>query len=127
MRFFRSFFLFAKKNKQKKLKIEKGISPQAAAATSALAVVVNSSSATLQWGLLGYIEYTYLAFFMSISIVGTFFGQTVVDYCVKHYGRQSVVVFAVGIVIGAAVILMGVEGVIEVVGSNVSLSFSDFC
>merc|ERR1712173_236508 len=77
------------------LLIELGVIPTVAAATSAMAVMITSSSAMLQFLLLGFLQWDYTLFFMVVGIIGTFIGQTVVNYAVKEYGRVSVVIFAV--------------------------------
>ena len=109
------------------LLLELGVLPRVAAATSALAVMVTSSSATLQFALLGMLKVDYMLFFMGVGIIGTFIGQTAVNHCVKKYGRASVVVFAVAAVIGLAVILMGLDGILNIVHGETSMAFSAPC
>eukprot|EP00486_Rosalina_sp_Unknown_P008215 CAMPEP_0201592216 /NCGR_PEP_ID=MMETSP0190_2-20130828/190163_1 /ASSEMBLY_ACC=CAM_ASM_000263 /TAXON_ID=37353 /ORGANISM="Rosalina sp." /LENGTH=490 /DNA_ID=CAMNT_0048050873 /DNA_START=503 /DNA_END=1972 /DNA_ORIENTATION=- len=108
------------------LLIELGVVPTVAAATSAMAVMITSSSAMLQFLLLGFLQWDYTLFFMCIGIVGTFIGQTAVNYAVKEYGRVSVVIFAVAIIMGLAIILMMINGIINLV-DGVSWAFAPPC
>eukprot|EP00484_Ammonia_sp_Unknown_P009428 CAMPEP_0197073234 /NCGR_PEP_ID=MMETSP1384-20130603/210498_1 /TAXON_ID=29189 /ORGANISM="Ammonia sp." /LENGTH=549 /DNA_ID=CAMNT_0042512067 /DNA_START=33 /DNA_END=1679 /DNA_ORIENTATION=+ len=97
------------------LLIELGVKPTVAAATSAMAVLITSSSAMLQFLLLGYLQFDYTFFFMAVGIVGTFVGQTAVNFAVKKYGRVSVVVFAVATIMALAIVLMTVNGVMSMI------------
>ena len=81
----------------------------------AMAVLITSSSAMLQFLLIGYLRWDYTVFFMSIGVVGTFIGQTAVNYAVRKYGRTSLVVFAVVIIMALAILLMSINGIIELV------------
>ena len=109
------------------LLLELGVLPRVAAATSALAVMVTSSSATLQFALLGLLTVDYMLFFMCVGIIGTFIGQTAVNHCIKKYGRTSIVVFAVALAIGLAVILMGLDGILDIVNGETSMAFTSPC
>ena len=91
-----------------------------------MAVMITSSSAMLQFALLGMLDVDYMFFFMFVGICGTFIGQTGVNFAVKEYGRVSVVVFAVATIMGLAIILMGINGVIELL-EGVSWSFNPAC
>jgi len=108
------------------LLIELGVIPTVAAATSAMAVMITSSSAMLQFLLLGFLQIDYTVFFMLIGIIGTFIGQTAVNYAVKEYGRVSVVIFAVAIIMALAIFLMMINGLISLL-DGVSWSFSAPC
>jgi len=63
---------------------------------------------------------------MVVGVIGTFIGQTVVNYAVKKFGRVSVVIFAVAIIIGLAIVLMSINGAISLI-DGVSWSFSAPC
>merc|ERR1719203_1245148 len=95
------------------LLLELGVLPRVASATSAVAVLMTSSSSTFQKVLLGMIRYDYMAFFGAVGIIGTFIGQTVVNVAIKKYGRNSIVIAAVAAVIAVAIVLMGVDSVIN--------------
>eukprot|EP01083_Nonionella_stella_P288076 980493_1 len=97
------------------LLIELGVIPTVAAATSAMAVMITSSSAMLQFLLLGFLQWDYTLFFMCVGVLGTYVGQTAVNYAVKEYGRVSVVIFAVAVIMGLAIILMLINGLISLV------------
>merc|ERR1712013_538018 len=108
------------------LLIELGVIPTVAAATSAMAVMITSSSAMLQFLLLGFLRVDYTLFFMLVGVVGTFVGQTGVNWAVKRYGRVSLVIFAVAIIMGLAIVLMTINGVVSLV-DGVSWAFSPPC
>eukprot|EP01084_Bolivina_argentea_P277093 472951_1 len=108
------------------LLIELGVIPTVAAATSAMAVMITSSSAMLQFLLLGFLQWDYTLFFMIVGVCGTYVGQTVVNHAVKKYGRVSVVIFAVATVMGLAIILMLINGLISLV-DGVSWGFVAPC
>merc|ERR1719385_324568 len=97
------------------LLMELGVLPTVAAATSAMAVMITSSAATLQYILLGYLSTDYMLYFMAIGVLGTFLGQTVVGHCIAKYNRKSLIVFSVAAIMGGAVMLMGIEGVLEAI------------
>merc|ERR1712154_549292 len=99
------------------LLLELGVQPRVASATSAVAVLMTSSSSTFQKVLLNMIRYDYMAFFAAIGIIGTFFGQTVVNVAIKKYGRNSIVIGAVASVIAVAIVLMGVNSVLDMTWS----------
>eukprot|EP01084_Bolivina_argentea_P277094 472952_1 len=108
------------------LLIELGVIPTVAASTSAMAVLITSSSAMLQFLLLGFLQWDYTLFFMIIGIIGTYVGQTAVNHAVKEYGRVSVVIFAVATVMGLAIVLMMVNGAMSLV-DGVSWAFATPC
>lgn len=108
------------------LLIALGVLPTVAAATSAMAVLITSSSAMLQFLLIGYLRWDYTLFFMAIGVTGTFVGQTAVNHAVRRYGRTSVVVFAVVVLMALAIVLMAVNGIVSLV-DGVSWAFSAPC
>eukprot|EP00486_Rosalina_sp_Unknown_P005009 CAMPEP_0201574654 /NCGR_PEP_ID=MMETSP0190_2-20130828/19296_1 /ASSEMBLY_ACC=CAM_ASM_000263 /TAXON_ID=37353 /ORGANISM="Rosalina sp." /LENGTH=320 /DNA_ID=CAMNT_0048003221 /DNA_START=761 /DNA_END=1723 /DNA_ORIENTATION=- len=95
------------------LLLELGVLPRVASATSAVAVLMTSSSSTFQKVLLNMIRYDYMAFFAAIGIVGTFIGQTVVNVAIKKFGRNSIVIAAVASVIAVAIVLMGLNSILH--------------
>merc|ERR1711971_11828 len=99
------------------LLLELGVQPRVASATSAVAVLMTSSSSTFQKVLLNMIRGDYMAFFAAVGIVGTFIGQTVVNVAIRKYGRNSIVIGAVASVIAVAIVLMGVNSVLDMTWS----------
>merc|ERR1712173_66582 len=95
------------------LLLELGVLPRVASATSAVAVLMTSSSSTFQKVLLDMIRYDYMAFFGAVGIIGTFIGQTVVNVAIKKYGRNSIVIAAVASVIAMAIVLMAVNSILD--------------
>ena len=109
------------------LLLELQVLPRVASATSAMAVLVTSSSATLQFLLIDMLAIDYMMFFMAIGIIGTFMGQTIVNHCIRKYGRTSVVVLAIGTVIALAVLLMGLKGIIDIANGDSAMVFNSLC
>mmetsp|Transcript_48912 Transcript_48912/g.60128 ORF Transcript_48912/g.60128 Transcript_48912/m.60128 type:complete len:558 (+) Transcript_48912:1505-3178(+) len=89
------------------LLFELGVLPRVASATSALAVMLSSSSSVLQKGLLNMLQWDYMVFFMGLGVIATFIGQTLINYAIKKYGRNSLVIFSVASIILIAIFLMG--------------------
>ena len=50
--------------------------------------------------------FDYAALFSFVGLVSTFLGQTVVEYLIKKYTQDSVVILAIGAVVAVAMILM---------------------
>merc|ERR1712154_370312 len=108
------------------LLLELGVLPRVASATSAVAVLMTSSSSTFQKVLLNMIRYDYMAFFAAIGIIGTFFGQTVVNAAIRKFGRNSIVVAAVGSVIAVAIVLMGLNSILNMKNIKMLYILSSF-
>ena len=77
--------------------MELGVIPTVNSATTAVVVLVISSSSTLQFLLMDTLDPDYMFFFMAIGIVGTIIGKTLISYAIKQYGRRSVVMLTVKI------------------------------
>ena len=88
--------------------------------------MITSSAAMLQFVLLGYLQLDYSLAFMTVGMLGGFIGQTGVGVAVKRWGRVSIVVFAVAIIMALAILLMTINGLTELV-DGVSFSFSSPC
>ncbi|ETO32373.1 hypothetical protein RFI_04744 [Reticulomyxa filosa] len=109
------------------LLLELGVIPRVTSATSAIAVAVTSSSGTLQKYLLGTLRWDYMLYFMLVGVVGTFVGQTLLNYALKRYGRQSLVVFSVQAMLILAIVMMGVKGILEITQGNSDMRFRSPC
>jgi len=108
------------------LLMELGVEPRVAAATSAMCVMITASSSTVQYGLLGYYNWQYLVYFMIMGIIGTAIGVTVVGHVITKYNRKSLIIFSVAVIMGLAVILMGIDGVLEL-EDGISWTFDSPC
>ncbi len=53
----------------------------------------------------------YMFFFMAVGVIATLFGKTVITFMIKKYGRKSLVMLTVALVMVAAVILMAIDGI----------------
>lgn len=108
------------------LLMELGVEPRVAAATSAMCVMITASSSTLQYALLGYFTWSYLVYFMIMGIIGTAIGVTVLGHIISKYNRKSLIIFSVAIIMGLAVILMGIDGILEMM-DGLDWSFESPC
>jgi len=106
--------------------IELDVLPEVAGATSAVCVMITSSAAMLQFILLDYLKADYSLAFMTVGLLGGFVGRVGVKKAIKKWGRTSIVVFAVAIIMGLAILLMGINGITELV-DGVSWAFTSPC
>ena len=107
-----------------------GVVPQVVAATSAYTVIITASSATVQFMVMGSLQYDYGGFFAAVGLVTTFVGQFFVDRMIKKYNRASVIVFAIALIMIIATVLLGYTGVAKVlrqVDNDSSLGFRPLC
>ena len=66
---------------------------------------------------------------MLFSIVGvfaTFFGQSVVDYVVKKYKKDAIVILVIGFIMAVALVLMTFAGVQKVM-AGAAIGFTGLC
>ena len=49
-------------------------------------------------------RYDYAAFFAGIGVVATFFGQTAVDFAVRRYKKDAIVVLVIGAIMLLALV-----------------------
>ncbi len=108
------------------LLMELGVLPNVAAATSAMAVMVTSSASMLQFVLIGYLQFDYSSVFMAVGMMGGLIGRTAANRAVNRYGRPSLVVFAVAIIMGLAVALMSLNGALTLL-DGVQYAFHSPC
>eukprot|EP01006_Ploeotia_vitrea_P013093 TRINITY_DN34392_c0_g1_i1.p1 TRINITY_DN34392_c0_g1~~TRINITY_DN34392_c0_g1_i1.p1 ORF type:complete len:551 (+),score=296.05 TRINITY_DN34392_c0_g1_i1:31-1653(+) len=112
------------------LLLELGMLGQATSATSALTVLLTSSSAALQFLVLDLLLLDYTYWYASLGFVATFLGQTVINHLVKKYKRASIIIIVIALVIGVATVLMVTAGIINLeqdLKAGKSMGFVDFC
>ncbi|CAI5531428.1 unnamed protein product [Closterium sp. Naga37s-1] len=86
---------------------------QVTAATTTFMVVFSSSLSVLEFYLLGRIPIEVALVFAGIAMVAAFTGLSIVRAIVMRYGKPSVIIFALGSVIGLSGIILEAEGVEE--------------
>ena len=112
------------------LLIELGVVSQVVAATSAYTVVITASSATVQFMVMGSLQYDYAAAVAIVGLVTTFLGQYVVDGMIKKYNRASVIIFAIAAIMVISTFLLGYTGIAKVirqVDNDSSLGMRPLC
>ena len=95
------------------LMLEMGMLPQVASATSAFMILFTSASAALQYAMLGDLRPTYAAALFVSGLCGTACGQILVGAAIRKYGRQSLIILIIAVIIGGSTLVMTVTGVMN--------------
>ncbi|XP_021894442.1 sulfite exporter TauE/SafE family protein 5-like isoform X2 [Carica papaya] len=96
------------------LLLQVGIAPQVTAATCSFMVFFSSTMSAIQYLMLG-MEHTEVAFVFSIvCFVASLAGLLVVQQTISRFGRNSPIVFSVGIVMALSTILMTSFGAVDI-------------
>lgn len=88
-------------------------SQDVAAATAAFMMLFTASSTTLQFTLLGMVDWERNFVLPLIGAVGAAFGQQMIGRLVKMYNRQSLIIFPVAGIIGLSAVLMGYTSIMD--------------
>ncbi|XP_059439424.1 sulfite exporter TauE/SafE family protein 2-like [Corylus avellana] len=103
-----------------------GIAPEVTAATCSFMVFFSSTMSAFQYVLLG-MEHTDAALiFAIICCAASFLGLVVVQRAIQEYGRASLIVFSVSIVMALSTVLMTTFGAVDVWRSYVSGKYMGF-
>ncbi|KAL6201031.1 hypothetical protein ACLB2K_024746 [Fragaria x ananassa] len=96
------------------LLLQVGIAPEVTAATCCFMVFFSSSMSAFQYYLLG-IEHVDTALIFAVAcFVASLLGLVVLQRAIKVYGRASLIVFSVSIVMALSTVLMTTLGVLHV-------------
>ena len=87
--------------------------PEVASATAAFMMLFTASSTTLQFTLLGMVDWERNWILPLIGAAGATVGQQVIGVLVKRYNRQSLIVFPVAGIIGLSAVLMGYPSLMD--------------
>ena len=112
------------------LMLEMGIHPLVSSATSSVMVLFSASTATFAFAAGDRLNYQYAMVYGGVCAVASIFGVAIISTSVRRSGRGSVVVFILGMIIGAGALLQAVFGgiaVVEDVKSGRHLSFHSWC
>lgn len=99
--------------------LELGVNPATAAASSQVALLISACSATVVYLIGNAVPKDYGISIAVIGLVGTFFGQTVINYIVHRTGRSSLLVFILTAMFilalgaGAAVLALAVAAIVR--------------
>jgi uncharacterized membrane protein YfcA len=100
--------------------LHRGLDPQQTSATSTVIMLVMASCSALQFLLNGEVE-PILSILMLATFAGAVLGMTLVTWIVKKLGRQSVLVFMLGVLVvvgGGMLVFVGVRDVIRQVDAG---------
>ena len=108
------------------LLVELGCLPQPIAATSAYVVFITATSGLAQVWIMGLVPADYACAFAACGLFSTFLGQSAVDWVVKRYQKDAIVILIIASVMLIALVLMTYDGIVQVVYA-VSYGFSPLC
>mmetsp|Transcript_36994 Transcript_36994/g.95923 ORF Transcript_36994/g.95923 Transcript_36994/m.95923 type:complete len:231 (-) Transcript_36994:289-981(-) len=106
--------------------LELGGHPQVSSAVSAFTILFTASATTLQFILLGVLEYDYAVYYAITCAIAAVVGQKAVGVVIKKYKKVSIIVFCLGGVIGvSAVLIAGIDvgQTIDDIANNRSMGF----
>lgn len=95
--------------------LDLGVLPQVQSATTATTLLVLSSSSALAFLVQGAAPIDYAIFMAFATASGAVIGKAVVGYLIKLYRRPSAIIFLLGGIILASVIIMATTGTIGVI------------
>ncbi|CAA7060811.1 unnamed protein product [Microthlaspi erraticum] len=96
------------------LLLQIGIAPEVTAATCSFMVLFSSSMSAIQYLLLGMEHAGTAAIFAMVCFIASLVGLVVVKKVIAKYGRASIIVFSVGIVMALSTILITTHGALNV-------------
>ncbi len=95
------------------LLLELGIHPIVSTATSNFLVVFISSSTSVQYSLMGMMNFNYGSVCTILSTVGSYFGTLMIQRYLERTGRNSILVFALAIVLGMSTLFIPGHTIIQ--------------
>uniref|UniRef100_A0A7S4ETG3 Uncharacterized protein n=1 Tax=Chrysotila carterae TaxID=13221 RepID=A0A7S4ETG3_CHRCT len=95
------------------LMLEMGMQPAVSSATSAYMILFTSATAATQYFIFGALRLRYGAVMFVVGFCGTVVGQMGVSYLLKRWGRQSIIVIVIAVVIGFSCLMMGAVGTFD--------------
>ncbi|KAE9613492.1 hypothetical protein Lal_00015880 [Lupinus albus] len=108
------------------LLLQLGIAPEVTAATCSFMVFFSSTMSALQYLLLG-MEHIETAIILAvICFVASLVGLLVVQRAIHNYGRPSLIVFSVSIVMALSIVLMTSFGAIQIWRDYISGKYMGF-
>lgn len=103
---------------------------QVAAATGSLMVLFSSSMAVAQFWILHLVPLEYALIYGGICAVAGFVGLVLVRVAIRKYGRNSIIIFSLAIVIGASAVVIIVTGSISIkdqITKHDYMGFQELC
>lgn len=112
--------------------LELKVRPEVTQAVSSVTVFFTGISAVVQYIVLGRLPWDYGLLFFSVGCVSSFAGLRGLGYLVRKYNRQSLVVFAIGVMVVLSIILLVTVTSIRIstdlrIGNTAAFSFRGVC
>jgi len=92
-----------------------GFLPQVQSATTATTLFVLSTSTCLAFLVAGTAQLDYALWLAFMTGLGAVFGKAVIGWIVKRFRRPSIIMFLLGGIITASVVVMVITGTIDVI------------
>lgn len=105
------------------LMLEMGIIPSVASASAAAMILFTSAAASTSFVVFGLLHVSYGAMFFLLGLVSTAIGQCAVGALAERHNRQSPIVLSIGSVILLSSLLVGVNTVTTLAGSEAAELF----
>jgi len=86
--------------------LELGLVPAQVPATSGLLILLTSSVAIIQYFALGKVKVDYLFWFIMVGFFGGVTGHLGIRYYIKKYKKQSLIVFLLGFMVFAGLVVL---------------------
>lgn len=83
--------------------------PLVAAASSNAIVVFTSSSSTIQFAIMGKLDFKYSIYCLAATIIGSFLGSLIMNFVIRKTGRASYVIISLAIVCGLSTIAIPIN------------------
>ena len=112
------------------LLVELGLHPKVVAATSAFAVLVSASAATVLFLVMGLLFPFYSILYLFLGFFATLAGQKIMDALIRRLNLNSIIIIVIAFVTIAATCALGyrsITGLVQTVNSGSSLGFRDLC
>mmetsp|Transcript_40443 Transcript_40443/g.126537 ORF Transcript_40443/g.126537 Transcript_40443/m.126537 type:complete len:460 (-) Transcript_40443:211-1590(-) len=109
------------------LMLEMGVHPAVASATSACMILYTSFTATTSFVAFGMVKFDYAIFLFFVGLIATAVGQLGVNYLIKKYKRQSLIILSIGSVVTLSTIMMGGQSLYHIAFGDEESGDNNIC
>ena len=92
-----------------------GIYPVVSTVTTNFLVLLTSSSTSLQFILYNMMNYEYAIISIAFSVAGSYIGTKIIHYYFKQTGRESLLIFALVLVIGSSALILPISSILSTI------------